>query len=251
MIWKALYELRDKHVDELNISGSLKSLCFKAKSIVECWKLQMISAGHVVPWSEPINRDGDGDESDRSGDNSDNDSNIAPTSDGRASSQDQRSDSSVDGNSNAAPASKGAFNRSSHEQPAEGETEVSYSNYQPSLDYSFSNSSSTPALDDEQSQEDDGRPHDLASYQPWSVDAWRSKGLHVVGDDDTQVHDDEHSLVYDSDAPSIYLEEKAAALPVGEYGHWEPDFMKRMDERRIRQLALRLGYVDDDDAEMN
>lgn len=251
MIWKALYELRGKHVDELNISVSLKLLCFTAKAIVECWKLHMISAGHVVPWSEPINRDGDRDESDRSDDNINNDSNIVPTSDGHASSQDEGSGSSAGGNGNGAPASIGDVDRTSNGQPAKGETEVSYSNYQPSFD-SFPSESSSAAVDDEESHEDENRPHDLASRQPWSVDIWRTEVLGIANDNDAPLRDDEYFLVYGSDGPpSSYQEEAAAALPMGDYGHWEPDFMKRMDETRIRELALRLGYVDDDDAEMN
>lgn len=250
MMWKAYFELRAKNIDEVITTDSLRYLCRRALAIVDCWKIRMTSAGHVVPSSKPIDKGGDRDD-DHS---SDNGSSVAPTSDGRASSRDERSASNGDDNSNSAPAPTRAGGRSSHSQPAEGETEiseVSYSNYQPSLDYFPSYGSSTPALDDEESQEDDSRLRDLASYQPWSVDVWRSKDLHVADDDDAPMHDDELSLVYGSDEPSICLEEQTATLPVGDYGHWEPDFMKRMDETRLRELALRLGYVDDNDVDMD
>lgn len=250
MIWKAFFELRAKNINEVISSVTLRYLCARALAIAQCWTVRMTSAGHVVPLSEPIGKDGDRDDDDGDGHNSDNDSDVAPTSGGRASSHDERSASNGDDNSNGARTPSRAGGRSSQSQPAEGESEVSYSNYQPSLDYFPSYSSSTPALDDEESQEDGNRPRDLASYQPWSVNVWRSKGLHVADDDNAPMHDEELSLVHGSDEPSIYPEEQTATLPVGDYGHWEPDFMKRMDETRLRELALRLGYVDDNDVDM-
>lgn len=251
MMWKADFELRDKNVRQVITIDSLRSLCRRALGIVDHWKMLMTSAGHVVPSSEPINKGGDRDDGDRDDHSSDIDGSVAPTSEGRASSRDERSASNGDDDSNSAHAPTRAGGRSSHSQPAEGQTEVSYSDYQPSLDYFPSYSSSTPALDDEESQEDDSRLRDLASYQPWSVDVWRSKGLPVANDDDAPMHNEELSLVYGSDEPAIHLQEQTATLPVGDYGHWEPDFMKRMDETRLRELALRLGYVDDNDVDMD
>lgn len=227
MIWKAIYEIGDTALPRVATSNH-RRLYIAAVSIVEEWKSCMSQEAVGTLTSRKPHPPSD------SGDAHDDRPSSTPSS--------NSSESDGDDSSDGAGPHVNDTNNLGQQHQAHPSSAISYSDYQPSLTFSSSPLQSVPSEKSTEFTESDvveDRPDNLAPYAPWNVDDWQSKDGHAFDD----LHQDNRSSTVGVDALSPNHLEKPAQLPCGPWEFWEPDFMKLLDEARLRELAERFGMI--------
>lgn len=228
-MWKAVKDFGNTNQDDFG-SDRHWEMMLTAINIVQRWNAIIRKTDYAqVRARLPPQPDAEGDSSDHLGppgsSSSTDDSLASPSAGGEPGV----------GCSNSAQPSYGRFARIP--------SEVSYTNNRRSLRFSSSGSPSTEAefvSEDDQSEEDsedeDNRPAALAPYEPQDIDKWAvdSRSVDVVGLDHPFFTD----LPGEPTSPSADREEEPAHVPRGDWVEWQPDFVKRLGEGRLRALGI-------------